>query len=168
MDIHGALGLLERKWLELAPDSPFEYSFLGEEMARLYESEVRNRKIFGYASWFAVFIASLGAFGLMAMAAARRTKEVGIRKVLGASISSLVFLITGSFLKLVLVANLIAWPIAYFSVRNWLQNFAYRIDIPVGVFALGGSLVFFIAVVTVSAHALRTAMTNPVNALRYE
>ena len=125
-DIHGALNLLERKWLELAPDSPFEYSFLGEDMARLYESEERNRKIFGYASWFAVFIASLGAFGFMALAAARRTKEVGIRKVLGASISSLAFLITGNFLKLVLVANLIAWPIAYFSVRHWLQNFAYR------------------------------------------
>jgi putative ABC transport system permease protein len=115
-----------------------------------------------------VFVACLGLFGLASFTAEQRTKEIGIRKVLGASVSGLVLLLSKEFMALVALANLIAWPIAYYAMNRWLQGFAYRIELGPGVFILGGVLALVIALLTVSAQAIRAARANPVEALRYE
>jgi putative ABC transport system permease protein len=113
-------------------------------------------------------LACLGLFGLATLSAANRTKEIGIRKVLGASVSGIVELLARDFVKLVLVANVIAWPIAYFALNRWLQNFAYRIDLSWWLFLLSGGLAVLIALLTVSTQAIRAALANPVDSLRYE
>ncbi len=122
----------------------------------------------GGFSALAVFIACLGLLGLISYAAQRRTKEIGIRKVLGASVPGIVAMLSKEFTYLVLAANLIAWPVAYFAMRSWLDDFAYRIDLGPGVFVLGGVLALLIAWLTVSYQAIRAARANPVEALRYE
>ncbi|MGH7453049.1 MAG: ABC transporter permease, partial [bacterium] len=116
----------------------------------------------------ALFISCLGLFGLAAFSTEQRTKEVGVRKVLGASITSIITLLSKDFVKLVLWANLIAWPVAWFAIHRWLQNFAYRIDIGWWVFALSGGLAMLIAMLTVSTQAIKAALANPVETLRYE
>ena len=113
-------------------------------------------------------IACLGLFGLATFAAERRIKEIGIRKVLGASVPNLVKLLSSDFVKLVLIANVIAWPTAYFAMNSWLEEFAYRIDINVGVFIIAGSIAFLLALFTVSFQAVKAALSNPVEALKYE
>jgi putative ABC transport system permease protein len=125
-------------------------------------------KFFVSFSALAILIACLGLFGLTAFAAEQRTKEIGIRKVLGASVASIVGLLSKDFLKLALIANLLSWPAAYFAMNKWLQNFAYRIDIGWWVFALAGGLALLIALATVSTQAIKAAVANPVEALRYE
>jgi putative ABC transport system permease protein len=162
------LSFLKEEWQKVAPHRPFEYSFLDAEFDRLYKSEEKLGSLFGYFSMLAIFIACLGLFGLAAFAAERRTKEIGIRKVLGASTASVVALLTKEFVKLVLMANIVAWPIAYFAMNRWLQEFAYRIDIGVLTFVLAGSVTLVIALLTVSFQSLRAALANPVEALRYE
>ncbi len=162
------LGFLEQTWRRYEPDYPFEYYFFDENFARQYEAEQRLGQTFGYCSALAIFIACLGLFGLAAYSAERRTKEIGIRKVLGASVNGIVTLMSKDFVKLVLVANVIAWPVAWFAMNNWLQNFAYRVNIGWGVFFLAGALALVIALVTVSAQAVKAAMANPVDSLRYE
>jgi putative ABC transport system permease protein len=124
--------------------------------------------LFSYFSGLAIFIACLGLLGLASFSAEQRTKEIGIRKVLGASVASVLALISKDFLKLVMVANLIAWPLAWYAMNRWLQNFAYRVDMSWWVFALAGGLALAIALVTVSTQAIRAALANPVNSLRYE
>ena len=121
-----------------------------------------------YAASMAILIACLGLFGLASFMVERRTKEIGIRKVLGASVTDVVALLSGDFIKLVLVAFLVAAPIAYFAMQNWLQSFAYRTAIGWLIFALAGGLSLFIAMLTVSAQAFKAALTNPVETLRYE
>jgi putative ABC transport system permease protein len=116
----------------------------------------------------AIIIACLGLFGLISFAAEQRTKEIGIRKVLGASVANLVSLLSRDFLKLVAMANVIAWPVAWFAMNKWLENFAYRIDIGWWVFVLAGGLALLIALVTVSTQAIKAALANPVESLRYE
>jgi putative ABC transport system permease protein len=116
----------------------------------------------------AIIIACLGLFGLISFAAEQRTKEIGIRKVLGASVANLVSLLSRDFLKLVAMANVIAWPVAWFAMNKWLENFAYRIDINWWVFALAGGLALVIALATVSTQAIKAALANPVESLRYE
>ena len=116
----------------------------------------------------AIFVACLGLFGLVAFTAERRTKEIGIRKVLGASVSGIVMLLSKDFVKLVLIANVIAWPIAYWAMRDWLANFAYRINLDWQIFALSGGLALVVAVLTVGYQAWKAARANPVDALRYE
>jgi putative ABC transport system permease protein len=133
-----------------------------------YRAEVRWGKIVGYASILAIFIACLGLFGLATLTAAKRIKEIGIRKVLGASAVGLAGLLSKDFVKLVLAANLIAWPVAWHIMNKWLQNFAYRIDISWWVFVLAGGLALGIALLTVSTQAIKAALANPVEALRYE
>jgi len=160
--------LLRETCSQVAPDLPFAYSFLDEDVERQYREDERWGKVVRYSALFAIAISCLGAFGLTSLAVARRTKEIGIRKVLGASVPSIVLLLSKEFTYLVLAANLIAWPVAYFAMRRWLENFAYRIELGVGVFVLGGVLALLIAWVTVSVQAIRAARANPVEALRYE
>jgi putative ABC transport system permease protein len=167
-DVGRALSHLEKKWSELVPDRPFQYMFLDEHFAMLYLSDQQVSQIVGIIAGLAIFTACLGLFGLSSITTQQRTKEIGIRKVLGASVSNLIVLLARNFVRLVLVALLIAAPLAYFVMKSWLENFAYRIDLSWWVFALAGGAALVIALVTVSAQAIKAAVANPVEALRYE
>jgi putative ABC transport system permease protein len=151
-----------------ASNFPFEYSFLDQGIGDLYQNEQRLGKIFGYFAFLAIFISCLGIFGLSAFTAEQKTKEIGIRKILGASVSKIVVLLSTGFARWVLLANLIAWPIAWYVMNKWLENFAYRASLSFEVFILGGSLSLAVAAFPVAYHALRAATANPVDALRYE
>ena len=162
------LSYISSKWKEISPNVPFTYSFLDETIAAQYRDDEKWGQVIWYASVFAIFVACLGAFGLTALAVSRRTKEIGIRKVLGASVASLMGLFTREFVWLIVVANVIAWPVAYYAMDQWLQDFAYRVELGVGGFVLGGLLTLLVVLVTVNAQALRAVRANPVDALRDE
>ena len=162
------LAFLRARWQAWAPDYPFHYSFLDEDYDALYRSETQLLRIFTAFAGLAIFIACLGLFGLASFMAESRTKEIGIRKVLGASAANICTLLSMDFVKLVAIANLISWPVVFWVMRLWLRNFAYRIDPGIGVFILCGLLALGIALVTVSYQAIRAACANPVDALRYE
>jgi putative ABC transport system permease protein len=141
---------------------------LDESVDQLYKSEQRFQEIFFYFSMLAIFIALLGLLSLASFFTEQRAKEIGVRKVLGASVASVVKLLSKDFLKLVVLANLIAWPIAYYFMNRWLQDFAYRVEAGWSVFVLAGGLALVIALLTVSTQAIKAALANPVEALRYE
>jgi putative ABC transport system permease protein len=162
------LDFLKKRWAEFAPSQSFEYSFLDEDFDRLYKSEMRLGKIFSSVTAVSILIACLGLFGLAALTAMGRTKEIGIRKVLGASITGVTLLLSKEFIRWVLAANLIAWPIAYYFMSRWLQNFAYRTSIGIGIFIISGLLALAIALLTVSYQSIKAAIANPVESLRYE
>ncbi|MBU1820848.1 MAG: ABC transporter permease [Bacteroidetes bacterium] len=162
------LRFLENKWNTLVPNRPFEYQFLDEEFNKLYATETRTGRIFSVFSFLSIFLACLGLFGLSAYTTALRTKEIGIRKVLGASIGSIVSLLSQDFLKLVLIAIVIASPLAWYAMDRWLQDFAYRIDIPWWVFIVAGLLAVGVALLTVSFQSVKAALMNPVRSLRSE
>ena len=163
-----ALARIKETWRALAPTLPFDFFFLDEHIDRQYRDEDRWGRIIGYASFFAILIASLGAFGLVALSVTRRIKEIGIRKALGASASSIVLLFSREFVKLVFVANLVAWPVAYLVMSAWLQDFAYRVDLDIWTFAAGGALTLALVLLSVCSQAIKAATANPVDALRYE
>ncbi len=167
-DISKTISFIEDQWKKIVPGKPFEYFFLDEDFNKLYQSEQKTGQIFTTFSVLAIFIACLGLFGLTAFTVERRIKEIGIRKVLGASISTIVFLISKEFLKWVLIANLIAWPVAYYFMNNWLENFAYKTDITLWVFIFSGIIALIIALLTVSSQTIKAATANPVKSLRYE
>jgi putative ABC transport system permease protein len=167
-DVTGSVSFIESQWKKFVPDKPFEYFFMDDDYNKLYQSEQKTGEIFTVFSVLAIFIACLGLFGLAAFTAERRTKEIGIRKVLGASTPGIVILLSREFTKWVLLANLIAWPLAYYFMTNWLQNFAYRIDPGPGIFFLAAVAALFIALITVSFQAIKVAVANPVGALRSE
>ena len=150
------------------PGVPFSYGFLDEEVQKQYEAEIYLSKIINSFTLMAILISSLGLFGLAAFSAEQRNKEIGIRKVLGASVSGIVQLLSKDFVKLVLLAILLAVPIAWWAMNKWLQAFAYRISISWWMFALAGLLAILIALLTVSFHAIRAAIVNPVKTLRSE
>jgi putative ABC transport system permease protein len=159
---------IERVWKGVAPDVPFEAEFAEDIVSELYRPEAARARIFAAFALLAVAIASLGLFGLAAFTAERRTKEIGIRKVLGARTRDIVRLLVWQFSRPVLIANVVAWPIAYWAMRRWLDGFDLRIDIDPLLFAGAGALALAIAAATVLAHALRVARTHPIHALRYE
>lgn len=160
---------LEKTWAQfMPPEQPFTFSFLRDDLNTLYQTERDLQNLVTAFSILAIMLACLGLFGLIAFIADRRTKEIGIRKVLGASTANIVLLISSDFVKLVLIANLIAWPIAYYFSQQWLQEFAYRTSLNLWPFLLGGILAFLIALLTVSYQAIKAAHTNPVDTLRYE
>ncbi|UCE06245.1 MAG: ABC transporter permease [bacterium] len=167
-DINSTISYLKDMTKKFAPDFPFEYHFLDEDFEQLYRSERRLETIFNYFSTLAIIISCLGLFGLASFTAGQRTKEIGIRKVLGASVSGIVVLLSKEFTKWVLLANIFAWPVAYYAMKNWLQNFAYRIDLSWEFFILTGWLALMIAILIVSFLAIKAAITNPVETLRYE
>lgn len=162
------MAFVQQKWSALLPDKPFEYFFLDEDYDKQYQAEQRLGTVFSDFSILAIGIACFGLFGLVSYAAEQRTKEIGVRKVLGASVSGIVGLLSKDFVKLVLIANLLAWPIAWYAMNRWLENFAYRIDIGWSIFALAGGMTLLIALLTVSTQAIKAALSNPVEALRYE
>jgi putative ABC transport system permease protein len=150
------------------PDFPLRYTFLDEEVERLYNSEQKTKTIFNYFTFVAIFIASLGLFGLASYMAQQKTKEIGIRKVLGASILNIVTNLSREFVFLVCVANAIAWPLAYLAMNEWLHNFAYRIKMDPFLFIYAGLVSTLLALLTVSYHTIKSALVNPVNSIRYE
>jgi putative ABC transport system permease protein len=167
-DMGGLLATMEKQWTALTADAPFTYSFLDERFRKTYETEKKLGTILGIFAGLTIFIACLGLLGLAIFTAEQRTKEMGIRKVLGASIGNILTLLSKDFLKLVLLANLIAWPLAWWGMQRWLQDFEYRIGMEWWVFAGAGGVAGLIALLTVGVQAVRTALANPVKALRRE
>jgi putative ABC transport system permease protein len=159
---------LKKVWTTVAPQRPFLYSFLDESFRRQYEADIRFRGLFTFFSGFAILIACLGLLGLATYSAQQRTKEIGVRKVLGASVGSIVQLLSKDFVKLVCVAIIIATPVAWWAMSKWLEGFAYRINISWWVFAAAGLLALLIALITVSFQAIKAALANPVKSLRAE
>lgn len=167
-DIAATLQSMEAAWKKYAPGRPFEYTFLSDEFDALYRTEQRIGQLFTCFTIVAILIACLGLFGLSVFAAEQRTKEIGVRKVMGASVASITTLLTRDFLKPVLISILIASPIAWYGIDLWLQDFAYRVDIGWWVFALSGLLAIAVALVTVSFQSVKAALANPVKSLRSE
>ncbi|NIR50297.1 FtsX-like permease family protein [candidate division KSB1 bacterium] len=167
-DISATLDFLSDKWAEFAPHRPFEYQLLDQQFDALYRSEEQLQRFFSIFAALAILIACLGLFGLAAFTAEQRTKEVGIRKVLGASIPSILILLSKEFTRLVMVAIAVASPIAYLVMSNWLADFAYRVELKALTFVVAGTVALTIALATVSFQAIRAALSNPVDALRYE
>jgi putative ABC transport system permease protein len=167
-NIRRTLAYLKAKWEEFVPERPFEYIFLNEDLDRLYKTDWRTGQLMTAFSILSIIIACLGLFGLVAFSAEQRTKEIGIRKVLGASSSRIVFAYSKEFTKWVILANGIAWPVAYYVMSKWLENFAYRACITLWTFILAAVLVLLIALLTVTFQVVRAARADPVNSLRYE
>ena len=159
---------IERTFQQFSPRYPFEYHFLDEVLDNTYRSEQRSRQLLRYFVLLAGFISSLGLFGLASFMVQKRTKEIGIRKTLGASTTIIFLLLSQGFIRCVLLANLIAWPIAYFTMNKWLQNFAYRTNFALELFLVSGIIAFCVALLTVGYHAIRVAKANPVDSLKYE
>lgn len=167
-DVPAAIAHAQSVWKKYSTKYPFEYSFLDDEFNRMYKAEEKLSASFGYFTGLAVFIACLGLFGLASFAAERRTKEIGIRKVLGASLSQLLLLLARDFMKPVLIANVLAWPVVWYAMQQWLQGFAYRTDLGWNVFLLTALASLMLALLTVSLKTIKAATANPVDALRYE
>ena len=166
-DLRGTIALFEQTVKQFSP-YPFAYQFLDDNFDQLYQREARLGEMFGFFTLLAVLIASLGLFGLAAFTAEQRVKEIGIRKVMGASETKIVRLLSKEFLRLVFIAFLFASPIAWLAMHNWLQNFTYRIDLSWWIFVLAGMLALGIALLTVSSQAIKVALRNPVKSLRTE
>jgi putative ABC transport system permease protein len=162
------LGAMQKAWTGVVADLPFKYSFLDESLDNFYKAERKWSNIIGWAGGISVFLACLGLFGLAALAAINRTKEIGIRKVLGASLPTIVALLSKDFLKLVVLALIVAAPLAWYFMNKWLQDFAYRISIGWWVFIAAGSLAILVAFVTIGFQAMKAGVANPVKSLRTE
>jgi putative ABC transport system permease protein len=167
-DVKGFLTDLKKQWDSFNPSGPLEYNFLDEQFAALYASEIRTQQIFSAFAIIAIIIASLGLFGLSAFVIEQRTKEIGIRKVLGASVKNVLLLVSKEFLLLVCIAFIISVPVTWWAMNTWLQDFAYRINISVWVFAIAGITAILIALLTISFQAIKAAIANPVKSLRSE
>jgi putative ABC transport system permease protein len=167
-NMQGSLASIEKTWRKYLPEIPYQFAFLDESFTNLYKSEQRQGTIFTVFACIAIFIACLGLFGLSAFAITQRVKEIGVRKVLGAQVRSIVTLLSKDFLKLVLIASIIAFPIAWYAMTHWLQDYAYRISIHWWVFVLSAILAILVALGTVSFHAIKAAVANPVTSLRSE
>lgn len=159
---------IEQAWLKISPKFPFEYQFFDQQFDQLYRSEMRMGKLFNYFTWLAIFISALGLFGLASFMTEQRRKEIAIRKVLGATVSSVWYMLVKEFVKWVALSFVIAVPLAYWGMNSWLADFAYRTQISWWAFAVAGILAMLIAVLTVSYQSLKAAHTNPSNALKYE
>jgi putative ABC transport system permease protein len=162
------LTLIETAWQKFTGGKPFEYSFLDEDFDRLYKSEKRAGQLFSIFSFLAIFVACLGLFGLVSFTAEQRTKEIGIRKVLGASVPRVILLLSREVVLLVVAASLIAAPLGFLAMRKWLATFAYRIDLNPSLFIVTAVTTLSIAVLTVSYRAVKAAFANPADAIRHE
>jgi putative ABC transport system permease protein len=167
-DLPGTMAQLEAAYKKHLPTAAFEYTFLDEHLAKLYQGEQRLAKVVFVFTLLTIFISCLGLFGLAAFTAERRTKEIGVRKVLGASVAGVVALLAKDFLKPVLVAIALATPLAWWFIAKWLQGFAYRVELSGWYFALAGTLAVAIAFLTVSFQSVKAALANPVESLRNE
>jgi putative ABC transport system permease protein len=163
-----ALSHIEATWKKFLPEVPYQYTFLDENFGKLYQAEERQKTIFTTFACIAIFIACLGLFGLSAFTISQRIKEIGIRKVLGANVITIVVLLSKDFLKLVLIAAVIAFCVAGYGMNQWLQDFAYRVTISWWIFLLAGVMAAMIALITISFQAVKAAIANPVKSLRTE
>ena len=162
------LSSMENLWERYVPQHPFEFSFLDQQLADLYHSEETTQRLFIIFSALAIFIACMGLLGLIMYAVQKRAREIGIRKVLGASITSIITLLSKDFLRLVLIAAVIAFPVAWFGMNKWLQDFAYRITISWWIFGIGALAAILLTFITVSFQTIKAAVANPVKSLRTE
>ncbi len=162
------LAQLEKVWKSFLPARPFDYQFLSERYRTLYEAEQKQSQLFTAFAGLAIFIASLGLFGLATFNTMQRIKEIGIRKVLGASIPNILTLLSKEIIILIIAANVVAWPLAWYFMNKWLDTFAYHIDMDVLVYILAAVAAILIALITVSAQTIKAAMSNPAKTLRYE
>jgi len=167
-NIAGTLNSIKKIWETLAPGNPFEYNFLDETFDGLYKSEQRAGKIFSYFTFLALFVSCLGIFGLAAFMAEQRTKEIGIRKVLGATVPTIILLLSREFVVLVALANVIAWPVAYFTMNKWLKSYAYHTDMTIMTFIFSAMIALVIALITVGYQSVKAASVNPVTSLKNE
>ena len=167
-ETNNVLNKLESKWKSFAPATPFDYSFLDKDFQKNYSAETRLSAIVSYFTIIAILISCLGLFGLATFSAEQRIKEIGVRKVLGACITSIVTLLSKDFLKLVIISIIIASPLAWFVMNKWLQSFAYRIDISWVYLAITALAAILIALITISYQAIKAATANPVESLRSE
>jgi len=167
-NLAGVVSYTKEVWKRFAPGFPFEFSFLDQEIREMYAKDAVFEQVFFYAAGFSILIACLGLLGLTSYVAAKRTKEIGIRKVLGASLSQILILLSTEFTAAIVLANLIAWPVAYYLMNKWLANFAYRIDLGIGLFVLSALLELGVALITVGWQSLKAATADPVKSLRYE
>ena len=163
-----AVKIAEEKWKQVYPQHPFVYGFMDDEFEQLYRRDMNTSKVVNIFATIAIFIACLGLFSLASHSIEQRTKEIGIRKVVGASAFGITRLILLDFVKLVAFANLFAWPLAWFVSNKWLQNFAYQIEMDYLIFIVSAIIALVIAIITVSYHSMRAAMANPVDSLQYE
>jgi putative ABC transport system permease protein len=164
----GTLAAIEGTWKTIVPDLPFEYSFMDADFDQLYKGEKQSGKLITYFASLSIVISCLGLFGLTTFMAEQRTKEIGIRKVMGASVPGITALLSKDFLKLVLIAVALAIPAAWYFTDQWLQAFAYHIPLEWWVFAVASVMALIIALMTVSVQAIKAAVQNPVNSLRSE
>ena len=155
-------------WESMTEGLPLDFTFLDETVNRLYQNDERAGNIVTLFSFLAIFVSCLGLFGLAAFIAEQRTREIGVRKVLGASLAHIMWVLTGQFAKWVIVANLVAWPVGYWVMERWLQDFAFRTSIPLWIFLISGSVAIAVAVLTVSSQVYKVARTNPTESLKYE
>ncbi|MCP4631624.1 MAG: FtsX-like permease family protein [candidate division Zixibacteria bacterium] len=167
-DIPGTISFIENKWNKASGGKPLTFEFLDESVAQQYSAEQQWKSIVQYSSLLSFFIACLGLFGLTSLAVAKRTREVGIRKVLGASITRIVMMFSGDFVKLVLIANLISWPVAYYLMKIWLEKFEYHVNINFGLFLISAVITICLAILTIAFEAIRAALANPTQSLRHE
>ncbi len=167
-EMRSVIDYIENIWISLNPESPFEYHFLDETFNLQYSFEQRFGRIFNYASILTILISAFGLFGLISYTAERKTKEIGIRKTLGASVKDIMFNLSKEFILLVFTANIISWPIAYHLGNKWLDGFAYRTEIEIWLFLVSGSAALTIALITISYHIVKASLRNPVDSLKHE
>ena len=167
-NISGTTKFIENTWDKVNPGRPFEFTFLDDYLNKIYNSDIKTEQLFGTFAFIAILIACLGLFGLASFTAEQKTKEIGVRKVLGASVSGIFLLLSKEFVKWVLISCVIAFPAAYFIMQDWLTKFAYRTNISAFVFIVGALITIFIALFTVSYQSIKAALTNPVKSLKYE
>ncbi len=167
-NVSETINYIQETWNKFAPGFPMTYTFVDDNFADAYEGQERFRSLFGYFAGLAVIIACMGLFGLASFSADQRTKEIGVRKVLGASNSSIIILLSKEFTKWVVVSNIIAWPMAFYVMDLWLSNFAYRADIGIMIYVSSGVIALVLALLTISYQALKTSMLDPVESLKYE
>ena len=166
--LRNSLSSLQSDWQRIAPDLPFEFAFLDDHLNLEYETDQQFSKLVSFFSGLAIFIAGLGLYGLIAIITTYKVKEIGIRKVLGASTFSISALLSKNFLLLILISNLIALPIAWWVMKNWLQNFTYHTEIPISLFLIAISFSLIIGIAALSYQVIKSALENPIKALRNE
>jgi len=162
------IAYIEQKWQEFLPEQPVSYTFLDDNLETMYSNEKTSGQIFGIFSLLAIVIATVGLFGLAAFVTRKRTKEIGIRKVMGSTVVWIITRLSGSFTRLIGIAFIIATPIGYLAMKKWLQNFAYQTHLDIWIFVQAGLIALIIALITISFHTIRVANSNPADSLRYE
>jgi ABC-type antimicrobial peptide transport system permease subunit len=167
-NVKDAVEYIEEVFAKVYPDLVIDYEFLDKTIEQFYEDEILFSRLMVTFSLISIFIGCLGIFGLSAFLALNRTKEIGIRKVLGASSTSIVKLLSADFLKLVLIASIVAWPVAYYFMHKWIEDFAYRISIGWEIFLSGAVVTVLIALIAISYNAIKASLANPIKSIRYE